>query len=676
MAIQFVNVGAAPNDGTGDLLRDGFIKINSNFGEIQVSLGAITDIEADIVALQLEVADKAEDDNVIHATGLTPEFKEGPITFEDNVFLPNIVTDVTPTVALVGIGTVSRRLVQLPPDENLEVIVLNRSGEIIPKGSVVYIDGAQGNRPTIALAKADANIATSLAIGITEDDINNNAEGRVVTSGIIERLNVPPATFTEGDKLFLSADTLGAITNVPPVSPNNVIFLGTVVAAHNTLGRILVSVAYTFKLDRLVDVAITAPTTGQTIVYDDATKLWKNQTPSGGGTTPNLQAVLNVSGSAVDKSIDLSETATGKYISVAYDGVIEFGVSGGNYIELNLAHAMWTNGSTASNELQWDKTTPGFAVYRYPEKPTGTYVLPTSVNNIIPDAAGNITIPVSDATNAGLISPSVIPITPGYKTTDGTDEEVLLAGGGKTSFTNVVAGGQTEVFQWKFETNIAATDPGNGNFRANSATPASITQLYVDDLTSGIVADISAMFARVKGDWFIHIQQTNNAANYIQFTTNQPFIDNTGWWTLPVTYVNSSGFPFVNTTACTFVFVNNNGSGSTKRVTLFASAATVTPNASTDDIFKVNDSYLTNTTVLFAQPSGTKVNGQMLMIMVKDNNTARGLTWALGTSGDYTGTTDFALPSTTILGKWMRLLFQWNADPAVLRWELIGIVNS
>ena len=31
MAIQTINVGTTPNDGTGDTLRDAMIKVNSNF---------------------------------------------------------------------------------------------------------------------------------------------------------------------------------------------------------------------------------------------------------------------------------------------------------------------------------------------------------------------------------------------------------------------------------------------------------------------------------------------------------------------------------------------------------------------------------------------------------------------------------------------------------------------
>ena len=34
MSQQLINVGTVPNDGTGDALRDGMIKVNSNFTEL------------------------------------------------------------------------------------------------------------------------------------------------------------------------------------------------------------------------------------------------------------------------------------------------------------------------------------------------------------------------------------------------------------------------------------------------------------------------------------------------------------------------------------------------------------------------------------------------------------------------------------------------------------------
>lgn len=122
-------------------------------------------------------------------------------------------------------------------------------------------------------------------------------------------------------------------------------------------------------------------------------------------------------------------------------------------------------------------------------------------------------------------------------------------------------GGQTEIFTWKYQTNITPADPGNGFFRADNLTASLITQLFIDDITSDNQMDISALFGAVQGNWMIHIQQKNDATIWAQFTTSTPYTDNTGWWTVPVTFVQSSGGGgLVNSENCIFAFINKNGS--------------------------------------------------------------------------------------------------------------------
>jgi hypothetical protein len=53
--------------------------------------------------------------------------------------------------------------------------------------------------------------------------------------------------------------------------------------------------------------------------------------------------------------------------------------------------------------------------------------------------------------------------------------------------------------------------------------------------------------------------------------------------------------------------------------------------------------------ITFAQPSGTLSNGQKLLIRIKDNGTARGITWT--TSAGAFRPIGVTLPTTTVLGK-------------------------
>lgn len=69
--------------------------------------------------------------------------------------------------------------------------------------------------------------------------------------------------------------------------------------------------------------------------------------------------------------------------------------------------------------------------------------------------------------------------------------------------------------------------------------------------------------------------------------------------------------------------------------------------------------------LLFNSPGGTLVQGRTLIIRIKDNGTARALTWnsvfrAMGT----------ALPSTTVLSKTLYLGFKYNSTDS--KWDLIA----
>ena len=78
----------------------------------------------------------------------------------------------------VSINVDSAAGVSLQLGQEQYVRASNKTGAAITNGSVVYINGAQGNRPTIRLAQADSG-STSLVIGVATQDIAKNAEGFV-----------------------------------------------------------------------------------------------------------------------------------------------------------------------------------------------------------------------------------------------------------------------------------------------------------------------------------------------------------------------------------------------------------------------------------------------------------------------------------------------------------------
>ncbi len=115
--------------------------------------------------------------------------------------------------------------------------VRNNTGVTIPNGSVVYINGALGQNPTIALAKAD-DIATCEVIGMATHDIANNSVGKVTTFGLVNDLNT--SAFADGAMIYLSPTTAGAITSTSPTSPNFNTLVGVIAYSHVTQGKIFI----------------------------------------------------------------------------------------------------------------------------------------------------------------------------------------------------------------------------------------------------------------------------------------------------------------------------------------------------------------------------------------------------------------------------------------------------
>lgn len=194
--------------------------------------------------------------------------------------------------------------------------VYNNSGATITKGSVVYINGASGNLPTIALSQANAESTSSKTYGLVVADISNMSSGSVVASGQIRDLN----TFgvTEGVTLWLSPTTAGGYTTTKPTAPNHAVAVGVCTRAHPTLGTIEVKIQNGYELEELHNVSITSVADQQILHYESASSLWKNFTLLN-STTPQSITTANAAGSAT----------TAARIDHTHKGVASFAINAG-----------------------------------------------------------------------------------------------------------------------------------------------------------------------------------------------------------------------------------------------------------------------------------------------------------------------------------------------------------
>jgi hypothetical protein len=160
--------------------------------------------------------------------------------------------------------------------KTLTTQVYNKTGALITKGSVVYIDGAHSSvLPSIALALANTEQSSAYTYGLVLNDIANNSEGTVIQVGSISGLNLPTSSYTDGQTLYLSPTVPGGYTTTKPLAPNHYVSIGTVIRAHPTLGNIQVTIRNGFQLDELSDVSISAVPNDSTLLqFSRVDSLW------------------------------------------------------------------------------------------------------------------------------------------------------------------------------------------------------------------------------------------------------------------------------------------------------------------------------------------------------------------------------------------------------------------
>lgn len=168
---------------------------------------------------------------------------------------------------------------------SLVTTVFNKSGAPIPKFSVVYINGGQGDLPTIALAQANNEAGSSKTYGVVYADIPNMQSGQVIVTGALTGLNTDqfnptaPTGNVNGVALYLSPTVPGGVTTTKPSAPNHMVYVATIVRTHQNEGVVEVRIQNGFELGELHNVQIPngSAQNNQVLKYDSATSLWKNK---------------------------------------------------------------------------------------------------------------------------------------------------------------------------------------------------------------------------------------------------------------------------------------------------------------------------------------------------------------------------------------------------------------
>ncbi len=129
--------------------------------------------------------------------------------------------------------------------------------------------------------------------------------------------------------------------------------------------------------------------------------------------------------------------------------------------------------------------------------------------------------------------------------------------------------------------------------------------------------------------------------------------------------IDFTGAGVTSTTSGNNVTVSITGLPSVQSV---VSAATITP-TNLNDLVVITAQAAALT---LAAPTGSPVQGQALMIRIKDDGTARGITWTSG-AGGYRAI-GVTLPTTTVISKTTYVGLIYNSTDS--RWDALGVTTE
>jgi hypothetical protein len=276
--------------------------------------------------------------------------------------------------------------------ENI-VRVRNQTGATIPDGTVVYINGATGNTPTIAKAIA-TSFATADIIGVTTTTIANNGFGYATINGLVNGLDT--SAFNEGDAVFLSATTAGAYTATEPTRPNYSIQIGVILRANPSVGTLLVSVQIvsTENIHVIGTMAVDQGGTGQTS-YTDGQLLIGNAT---GNTLTKSTLTAGTGVSVTNGAGSISIANTGVTSALAGTGISVSGSTGA--VTVTNTAPDQTVALTAGTGISTSGTYPNFTITNTAPSSGGTVTSVTGTAPVVSSGGNTPAISMAAATGS------------------------------------------------------------------------------------------------------------------------------------------------------------------------------------------------------------------------------------------------------------------------------------
>ena len=372
MAKQTINVGTNQDDGTGDLLRAAFLKVNENFTEVYTELGGT--LLSNIRLIDSTISTDTSNSNLIIETSGTGKLQiSGTAEITGNTSITGTLdvsssTALASTLAVTGNSTLAA----------LGATNITASGTLGVTGTsslgVLNVSGASAFTGT-ATVNGLLNATGSV-------DLGNASADTITATGRFDSSLVPSTNNSKdlGSSSLRWATIYGTTLDVTSLSVGT-----TVMDQISIAGNKISSNASNASIELdpngtgIVDIRSNVTLNGNTLTGNITGNVTGNVTSSGTSTF----AAIDVNGGAIDGTpIGASSTSTGNFSAVVVDNISVNGATVETTTgQLFLKSA--TSNISASNNIISDLTNP---VQRQ-DGATKAYVDDTVIINVVDDSS-------------------------------------------------------------------------------------------------------------------------------------------------------------------------------------------------------------------------------------------------------------------------------------------------
>ena len=290
MAKNVINRGSSPNDGTGDNLRTGALKVNQNFDEIYTAIGDGTNINgtikiADDTSTVVTLSANGETLKVLGGTGITSTVSGNNLTLAvDNT----IITGSSST-------TLTNKTINGPDNT-----ITNIANTSLANSSITVSDGSN---------TSPVNLGDTLTFAGTANEVNVVENAGTVTIGMPDNVVITGNLTVNGTTTTVNSSTI-EITN-------SFTFEGTTSDNFETTLTVI---------DPTADRTVSLPNESGTVVLQDSTDTLTNKTITN-ATIDGATGTINLT--STDNRIRSSYAGTGALPSnTTYEGMFAWDSTG------------------------------------------------------------------------------------------------------------------------------------------------------------------------------------------------------------------------------------------------------------------------------------------------------------------------------------------------------------